>query len=340
MFFNVWSRRMSWYLQESNPFLAHPAIKSKKSLRAVLNPQSPKWNWKAPISIMVAGKYPGKNHSWNHPDLSICEFNKKRTDPRNTPLSFEVRSQYYVIFSYIQRNKSKSKGFALQYHTSNRNSYEIDVRRKRHGLIETWSGYQISWNEWYQFLLFYTESASVSLSSFPSVNQAVTSLWHSLSKAPIDLLSEQPWSVIPEIPPVLRTPFPTRSAFIFVLNSARKKKLDRSLVARFSLLSIDSWDSTEFQHECGRLLTWSRTSMSALHGRIKAILKTRSIGVGSTQDVEEDSSRATHCHLASSSGFFPLTSGICRCWLGWHNLVNTLMMTILLLLHPACRPLY
>jgi len=59
-------------------------------------------------------------------------------------------------------------------------------------LIETLSGYQISWNEWYQFLLFYTESASVSLSSFPSVNQAVTSLWHSLSKAPIDLLSEQP----------------------------------------------------------------------------------------------------------------------------------------------------
>lgn len=219
---------------------------------------------------------------------------------------------------------------------------EIPTRltRKRHGLIETWSGYQISWNEWYQFLLFYTESASVSLSSFPSVNQAVTSLWHSLSKAPIDLLSEQPWSVIPEIPPVLRTPFPTRSAFIFVLNSARKKKLDRSLVARFSLLSIDSWDSTEFQRGCGRLLTWSRTSMSALHGRIKAILKTRSIGVGSTQDVEEDSSRATHCHLASSSGFFPLTSGICRCWLGWHNLVNTLMMTILLLLHPACRPLY
>ena len=47
---------------------------------------------------MVPGKYPGKNHSLNHPDLSICEFNKKRTDPRNTPSSFEVRSQYYVIF--------------------------------------------------------------------------------------------------------------------------------------------------------------------------------------------------------------------------------------------------
>ena len=141
---------------------------------------------------------------------------------------------------YIQRNKEKSNGFALQYHTSNLNSYEIDVRRKRHGLIETLSGYQISWNEWYQFLLFYTESASVSLSSFPSVNQAVTSLWHSLSKAPIDLLSEQPWSVIPEIPPVLRTPFPTRSAFIFVLNSARKKKLDRSLVTLLSNILINN----------------------------------------------------------------------------------------------------
>ena len=138
MFFNVWSRRMSWYLQESNPFLAHPAIKRKKSLRAVLNPQSPKWNWKAPISIMVAGKYPGKNHSLNHPDLSICEFNKKRTDPRNTPLSFEVRSQYYVIFSYIQRNKSKSKGFALQYHTSNLNSYEIDKKK-------TWFDRNLKW---------------------------------------------------------------------------------------------------------------------------------------------------------------------------------------------------
>ena len=136
---------------------------------------------------MVPGKYPGKNHSLNHPDLSICEFNKKRTDPRNTPLSFEVRSQYYVIFKETsQRVKASPFNTTLPIEIPTR------LTRKRHGLIETLSGYQISWNEWYQFLLFYTESASVSLSSFPSVNQAVTSLWHSLSKAPIDLLSEQP----------------------------------------------------------------------------------------------------------------------------------------------------
>ena len=45
--------------------------------------------------------------------------------------------------------------------------------------------------------------------------------------------------------------------------------------------------------------------MSALHGRIKAILKTRSIGVGSTQDVEEDSSRLGPLALMCSQNPLP-----------------------------------
>ena len=74
---------------------------------------------------MVPGKYPGKNHSLNHPDLSICEFNKKRTDPRNTPSSFEVRSQYYVIFKETsQRVKASPFNTTLPIEIPTRLTFE------------------------------------------------------------------------------------------------------------------------------------------------------------------------------------------------------------------------
>lgn len=74
---------------------------------------------------MVPGKYPGKNHSLNHPDLSICEFNKKRTDPQNTPSSFEVRSQYYVIFKETsQRVKASPFNTTLPIEIPTRLTFE------------------------------------------------------------------------------------------------------------------------------------------------------------------------------------------------------------------------
>ena len=72
---------------------------------------------------MVPG--PGKNHSLNHPDLSICEFNKKRTDPQNTPSSFEVRSQYYVIFKETsQRVKASPFNTTLPIEIPTRLTFE------------------------------------------------------------------------------------------------------------------------------------------------------------------------------------------------------------------------
>ena len=78
---------------------------------------------------MVPGKYPGKNHYLNHPELSISQFNKKQTDPRNTPSSFEVPSQYYVIFKETsQRVKASPFNTTLPIEIPTRLTFEeIDM---------------------------------------------------------------------------------------------------------------------------------------------------------------------------------------------------------------------